>query len=274
MNKVLLVSTALIAGVVGASAADMSAPAYKAPAAPAAAPSWAGFYAGANAGYGFGNWNGSMSFADGACCGYSTAGGYGLGPVGLDTDQHSIGARGALAGGQIGYNWQSGRAVFGVEADADWSGVQGNSVLTPFPQNFPGNGEPFWGFGVKNDWIATFRGRMGYDQNGTLVYGTGGLAVGGFNVSHSVIDTGGGVACAAPCASGSMDQTKLGWTVGAGVEQAIDRNWSVKVEYLYTSFAGVGGTVSWDQTKWGTPTDGFGGNFNVSTVKAGANYRF
>ena len=34
----------------------------------------------------------------------------------------------------------------------------------------------------------------------------------------------------------TTDQTRSGWTVGAGIEHALAPNWSVKVEYNYLDF--------------------------------------
>jgi outer membrane immunogenic protein len=245
-------------------AADLATkvPVYKAPELVPA--TWTGFYIGVNGGYGTGDWDGSQSFVQGACCA--------VGP--LDSSTHSVNTNGGLAGGQVGYNWQIGRIVTGIEGDVDWSNIRGNSgLLTPFPQDFPRSGEPFWTFGVRNNWLATIRGRLGYDVGGTLIYGTGGLAIGGFHETHSIADPGNG-ACNGPCPTASHNETKVGWTVGAGIEQALSNNWSVKAEYLYTGFANVGGTMAWDNPAVGPATDGFKGDFKISTFKAGVNYRF
>jgi outer membrane immunogenic protein len=263
-----LLALAAVVTASSALAADLSAPPVTKAPVYAPGPSWAGFYIGANAGYGTGSWNGTQSFAPGACCA--------VGP--LDTSTHSITGSGALAGGQIGYNWQFGRVVTGVEGDWDWSNVTGGSTLVPFPQAPLAAGEPNWAFGNQLNWISTVRGRLGYDANGTLLYGTGGLAVGGFHETHSVVDPGNGACGAVPagtsCNPASNNETKLGWTVGAGIEQSLGYGWSAKVEYLYTSFANVGGTMQWENPALGAGTDGFKGDYNISTFKGGINYRF
>jgi outer membrane immunogenic protein len=274
MNRKILAALAAavtFAGIGGgaASAADLAQPApapiyAKAPA-PALAPTWTGFYIGVNGGYGIGNWDGSQTFVDGACCA--------IGP--LDSSTHPINSNGALAGGQVGYNWQLGHVVTGVEGDFDWSHISGTSaLLTPFPLGFPANGEPFWTFAIRNDWLATVRGRLGYDVGGTLIYGTGGVAFGDFHETHAVVDTP-FAACTPPCATATLNETRVGWTAGAGVERALSNNWSIKAEYLYVSFAGVGGTMPWDDpARFGAGTDGFKGDFNVQTFKGGINYKF
>src|SRR5262249_26043006 len=76
----------------------------------------------------------------------------------------------------------------------------------------------------KLPWFATLRGRIGYAfADRWLVYGTGGAAW--VNAKTDVVATGLGTA--------SFDTTRTGWTAGAGLEFAIDRNWSVKGEYLH-----------------------------------------
>jgi outer membrane immunogenic protein len=275
IRATLAALAALSTFVISAHAADLSQPApapiyTKAPVL-APTPAWTGFYVGVNGGYGFGSWDGSMAFAQGACCGLGGA----LGPVGLDTSSHPINSNGGLAGGQIGYNWQFGHVVTGVEGDVDWSDIRGNSgLLIPFPAGFPANGEPFWTFGIRNDWLATVRGRLGYDVGGTLIYGTGGVAFGGFHETHDVVNTA-FAACTPPCATATLNETKVGWTAGAGVERALNNNWSIKAEYLYVSFANVGGIMPWDDfARFGTGTDGFKGDFDVHTFRGGINYKF
>jgi outer membrane immunogenic protein len=281
MRSRLLLVAIIAAAATPAMAADLAVPpAYKA-SPPIAAPTWAGFYIGANAGYGTGSWDGSQSFP-------SNAAGYGVGGP-LDTSIYSVGNTGFLGGGQVGYNWQFGRVVAGVEADFDWSNVSGSVAgLEPFG---PGGlkaatNQPLWNFDSKMNWLSTYRARLGYDANGTLIYGTGGLALASFSESHTITDSGFGQYCGAAnatCNPASKDQTKLGWTIGAGIEQALGGGWSAKAEYQYTSFAGVGGTMDWnDPTLGGNPacpaqcpsTDGFKGDFNIHTFRGGINYRF
>jgi outer membrane immunogenic protein len=107
-----------------------------------------------------------------------------------------------MGGGQVGYNWQSGVFVFGVEADIQASGAN----------------DTFAAYKFSNPWFGTLRGRAGYAMNNVLFYGTGGLAYGGARVELGPF---------------SETQSHLGWTVGAGVEVGLTPNWSAKAEYLY-----------------------------------------
>lgn len=105
MKKFLLGTVALIAFAAPAAAADLAARPYtKAPPIIAAIYDWSGFYIGAN-----GGWGSSHN------CWSQVPGGLLLGSDGCHD------ATGGVAGGQIGYRWQSGAWVFGLEAQGDWA---------------------------------------------------------------------------------------------------------------------------------------------------------
>jgi outer membrane immunogenic protein len=217
MKKFLLASVGVLAlGITAASAADMSRPLpSKAPPAYFEPPfSWTGFYVGLNGG---GAW-GSSDFS-----------------APLSTGSFDV--SGGLIGGTVGYNWQMGAAVFGLEGDLDWADISGSVACAP---------------GVcetRNDWLGTFRGRLGYAMGRFMPYVTGGLAVG--DVKTSV--------------TGFADstETKAGWTVGGGLEASITGPLSVKVEYLYV-----------DLGRASSPVVGSDSKFQTSIVRAGLNYHF
>ncbi|HWE76944.1 MAG TPA: outer membrane protein [Pseudolabrys sp.] len=205
-----LMTTALVAN-----AADLPRGPYKAPAyvAPVYA-NWTGFYVGLNAGYGFGqsNW---------------------------DAPAISPSPKGFLGGLTLGYNFQTGTWLWGIEADGDYSAIKGSADCAG------GTCE------TKLNWLATARGRLGYaGWNNWLPYLTGGAAIGNIKATSPV---------------GDASKTQIGWTAGAGVEYAMWSNWSVKLEYLYVDLgkfdAGVAGA-----------TDNV--SFNANIVRAGLNYRF
>jgi outer membrane immunogenic protein len=227
MKRILLASAGLfvLAGSFGAAdAADLSRPPpppmYAK--APVYAPvyNWTGLYAGINGGYGWGTSNWSAL------------------PSNFNTN-------GGLAGGQIGYNWQFGQFVYGLEGDADWADLRGNSGIAGC------------GLGVcqtKSDYLATARGRLGYAIDRFLPYVTGGLAVGNIRTTSPLV--------------GGTDTTNAGWTVGGGVEFALAGPWTAKVEYLH---------VDLGNTSCGTSC-GFPAGNTVSLkediVRGGINYRF
>ena len=184
--KRLLSGCVLVIGLAAAqaaAAADLSlAPLYKAPPAPLPY-DWSGFYLGINGGGGWGN---STWSANGA--GMSVSGGQ--------------------AGGTFGYNRQIGGAVFGIEADMDWSGLNGNTTSAGC----------LTGCGTSETWLSTVRGRIGYAFDRIMPYVSGGLAVGD-------------IRAAAPGIGGG-DATNAGWALGAGLEFALPGNWTAKAEYL------------------------------------------
>jgi outer membrane immunogenic protein len=223
MTKLIRTGTAIAALLIvatAAQAADLPRGNYKAPAytAPAYA-NWSGFYVGLNAGYGFGKSNWDI-------------------PVGTSTSP-----KGVLAGLTLGYNYQTGVWVWGIEADADYSGMKGST-------DCPGAGT----CETKNSWLATARGRLGYaGWNNWLPYITAGAAGGDIKASDAL---------------GSATKTKIGWTAGLGVEYAMWSSWSVKLEYLYVDLGKFDCGVSCS----GGGTDNV--SFKANLVRAGLNYRF
>jgi outer membrane immunogenic protein len=206
-------------------AADLAAraPVYKAPPAPYAT-SWTGCYFGANAGGGWANRTGDRDEIN--VNNAVIAAGTGV-PVTMGTP-----SSGAIGGGQLGCNYQTGQFVFGVETDFQGSGIRGSSSISTVPG---GGNDPTNGTGSEQlDWFGTLRGRAGFTpMNNLLLYGTGGLAYGGVKDNATLLF----IPPADGSYAGSASQTKVGWTAGAGAEYALTRNWSVKLEYLYVDLA-------------------------------------
>jgi outer membrane immunogenic protein len=193
MKKYLLSGVAALGLIAAGAASAADLPSRKGPVvAPVYVPAftWTGFYVGANAGYGFGNMDsvGVNAFGD------------------LD---------GFVGGGQIGYNYQIGQIVLGVEAD-----FQGADLKA---------GSSFAGLGIvgegKTEWFGTVRGRVGFAYDRFLPYITGGLAYGNVKTTLAPGVTINGL--------NSDDNTHTGWTLGAGVEYAFTNNIVAGVEYLY-----------------------------------------
>ena len=206
MLKRLLMATVALAAVAGAAqAADLPSRKGPPPAAVYAAPmfNWTGFYIGLNAGAAIRNnqW-GSSYYA-----GYPY--------YGTPANNNGVGFTG---GGQIGYNWQMGAAVFGLEADLNYLSAQNASNAA------------YW-LGATNSTgglLGTVRGRLGLAMDRWLIYATGGLAYGNAYYQSWYPY---GVAGYYGTTSSGM---KIGYSVGAGVEYAIANNWSIKAEYLFT----------------------------------------
>jgi outer membrane immunogenic protein len=267
-----LAASLFSAGIVGtASAADM---AVKAP--PMAVPevwTWTGFYIGGNLG---GSWSDNrlgydtpfttpgniFSFCS-APTGVAAPVLVGANPFDLSTGCSRPSS--FIGGAQIGYNWQTGSWVFGVEGDGAWQQLVQHSFVR-FGDN-PAAGAPMGSvatdtayFRSEQGALGTFRGRIGYTGGNWLLYATGGLAVGA--VKHSMTEVlAPGVSCpVAPsvtCRTVSDDTTRVGWTVGAGAEWLFARNWSVGAEYLYVDLGRTTLTLA--------PAAGF--FFNASTAR-------
>ena len=216
LKQVLLASVGLIALGVAASAADIPRrevmPA-KAPVYVAQVYNWTGPYIGLNGGYGWGTSDIAAPFAG------------------------SPSLSGGLIGGTLGYNWQMGQAVIGLETDLAWSGIRGSAACGA-------------GFNceTRNNWLGTTRVRLGYAADRFMPYVTGGVAYGGLKTSVSGV--------------GETSKTKAGWTLGAGVEAAIAGPWTAKLEYLYVDLGRMDSVV------------GSSANFKTNIVRAGINYRF
>ena len=186
MKRFCLTLIGLVALTGAAAAADLARPEpvpYY-PKAPVFVPpyNWTGFYIGINGGGAFGS-----------------------------SSWDSAGSRnisGGLIGSTLGYNYQFGQAVVGVEGDLDWADISGNS-----------NSACPAGCKTSDTWLSTVRGRLGYAADRFMPYVTGGVAFGDVRGSTPGF------------AQTGADRT--GWTIGGGLEAALVGNWTAKVEYLY-----------------------------------------
>jgi outer membrane immunogenic protein len=224
-----LFSIALSAVAAPVLAADIRLPVKGAPAYVPTFYNWTGFYVGAHVGYGWADFSGVDPIA------------------GVVTD--TVSASGFIYGGQVGFNYQMGSWVFGIEGDFSFGDVK--------------HSEDFLGIAtaeVKLDRIFTVAGRIGYAFDRTLLYGKFGGAWTQEKYNFSVLGLG---------ASTTVDRT--GWLLGVGLEYAFLGNWSAKIEYNYmdmgskdvtfTIFGPIAVTVA-------------NVDLTVQTVKAGINYRF
>ena len=208
----------LLASIAGAAgAADMSArPAYTKAPMMSPAINWTGFYIGAMGGYA------------------------------AEAANDSLAIKGGFAGGTLGYNWQSGMLVLGVEADAAWADISrsasaaGLVTVTDKVQS-----------------LGTVRGRVGAAFNQILLYGTGGVAFVDNKLSANAL----GVAL-------SDSKVHTGWVAGAGIEWMFAHAWSVKAEYLYRHFDSQ--TYFRTQLPPGIASD----TLALNSVQVGINYHF
>jgi outer membrane immunogenic protein len=155
---------------------------------------------------------------------------------------------GFLGGAQAGANVQFNRLVLGLEGDFSWTSLKASSRDSI--------GE---GISTTVPWTSTITGRVGAAFDRLLVYAKGGFALA--QDQSSLTDLGGNTA--------TNSFLRKGWTVGAGIEYALDDHWSAKIEYDYLGF----GSQAMSFT---TPLETVGSNasLNVQEVKAGINFRF
>lgn len=199
MNRIhsALAAATLCIVSVPALAADLPAPHMPVKAMPMESLyNWTGLYFGVHAGYGWGELTSGVN----AAVDHSPTGG--------------------LFGGQVGYNWQQGQFVFGVEADLAYAPIKGGDGGT-----VPG---PFT-FAAESDmrYLGTVRGRLGFTWDRALIYATGGYAWANVHATMNVVGVG-----------SATDTLNLsGWTIGGGIEYAVTQNVTLRAEYLYVDFA-------------------------------------
>ena len=248
LEKILLAGATVIALLSeSAGAADLArpAPVYAPPPPPVVAVfTWTGCYIGGNVG---GIWANS-DWQDTV-----------LGDFGSNN------ASGVIGGGQIGCNYQVASWVFGIQADYDWTNVNGNPANTVIPAlvGGPVAGLTDW---TQHNALASVTGRIGYSWDRWLGYVKAGGAW--LNTSYAFQVN------AVNVASDSATQT--GWTVGVGAEYAF-LNWLTGfVEYDYYGFSSVSpaGLVCATGAPCGFVTNSVGITTNVNVVKAGLNFKF
>lgn len=228
--------------------------------------SWSGCYVGVN-----GGWIGNHSTLH-----LQPSGAYlnnpNFPPALLDyvTQDYSANGSSGTVGGEIGCNFQRENWVWGLEADLDWTGlsdsIDANYPLTPIFSGRAFNPRTLT-ITQRQEWLSTIRGRLGYSFDRWLVFATGGLAIGEVKSSFYQNFFTVGITD-----QGSASETRVGWTVGGGVEYAFYRNWSAKLEYLYVDL----GSFSYNSPASDDPS--FLWTTTVKTreniVRAGLNYKF
>lgn len=241
MKHYLLATVSTLAFVGAACAADR--PVYtKAAAAPAPQTNWSGPYAGLNIG--------ALRHHVDAHTQSTSA------PPGPTFNPGDLSATAATLGGQLGYNWQQGKFVYGLEADLNWTNANASGTRDQTFGGFPTE------YSSKLSWYGTARVRAGVTLSPTLLYLTGGLAFGGIRDQFLVVS---------PPAGASKSRTRVGWTAGAGIEHFIAPNVTVKLEALYLDF----GSRSISQSAFGGATL-YTGHFKNKAIvgRLGVNVRW
>lgn len=211
LKKVLLAGAASLLAVSAAQAADIMAPEVY---------DWTGPYVGIQGGYA---WGENDATADGT---ESTeeALARASDDVTLNSGKGSVGIDGFVGGLHAGYNWQSDALVLGLEGDIEFADIDGNTDVVNDAGDKVGEIEQ------EIDWLGSLRLRAGFAADRALFYATGGLAVGGVEIT---LEDGDGDEFA------SNSETNWGWTLGGGVEYAFTDDLSARIEYRYTDLGDI-----------------------------------
>ena len=207
---------------------------------------WTGLYVGGQVGYQFGRSNAFATANNGAglaAAGSSPNGVVGGAHVGYNFSTQSLPFLGGFGG------FGGGGLVVGIEGDADGSNYERTYAIGGIADH------------AREDIQGSIRGRVGLAYDRVLFYATGGAAFGDLHNGYTNTING---------LTDSLDHTRVGYTVGGGIEYAITNNWSLRAEYRYTDY--------------GTFTDNLagstGGGVNVrhretnNRVQGGFSYRF
>ncbi|MFT4118864.1 outer membrane protein [Bradyrhizobium sp.] len=246
-------------GPVAASAADL---AYKArPVAVDPGFNWSGFYIGVNGGYA---WNQASDVAVSGSRLITASQ-----PLVVPFAVGDLRPQGYLVGGQAGWNYQFGMGLVGVEADFDFADIKASRDVD-LPVGAPGVRTSA---SEKINFFGTLRGRLGaIVSQRLLLFVTGGLAYANIKDNANVSEFFNQAVLGRQFIASASD-LRYGWTLGAGAEWAVARNWSVKGEYLYYDLGHR--TIAGPQTN---PIGSDFGTYSFSTrgniVKAGLNYKF
>jgi outer membrane immunogenic protein len=228
----------LCLGVSAGSAADLALPMKAAPVVPF---TWTGCYVGAQAGLGAQTDGWAQNSVD----------------VGVDSfGGNGANGWGAIAGGQIGCNYQINQLVVGIEGDGVWSNIQNTSG---FSEGLGGPDAEGVRFRTRNLWDADVALRVGAAFDRLLVYGKGGVAWGGFDFRETELPSGDFI---------SASRTLPGVLIGIGMEYAFLQNWTAKIEYNYIAYAQM--QISF------LPGEDFSQSFGATKqiIKFGVNYKF
>jgi outer membrane immunogenic protein len=238
MKKMLLATVAAFGFASVASAADLRMPVKAPPPVIAPAFSWTGCYIG---GYVGGAW------ADN----YSAYDRYDYLRATRDWSYDSSSS--VIGGGTLGCNWQpvGSPFVLGLEGEVGYINLEG-SAFNPLANTVFASAKV-------GDWYGMITGRLGYSFDRALIYVKGGAAF--LNVEAGVWG---------PGFAASASDTITTWTVGGGLEYALDMNWSIKAEYMYIALDDTQATCGVFNTNYC-----FDNNLPaIQTAKIGINYRF
>lgn len=225
-----------VGGITSASAADVS---------PGKTSLYDGFYIGVTGGYGGGNADVNAELRKDHRDRASD----------LVSEDGKADLQGGMIGGLVGYDYNVGNGfVIGALGDFSWSGLNGNADVEPARRGLSGSD---YSVDTSVDWLATVRGRVGFEVGNALIYGTGGLAFGGVETGLNVSGDG---------SLGSVNGTQVGWTIGAGINYMATEHIMLGAEYLYVDL----GKQSYDFGRSGSADV----DVNMNIIRATMSYKF
>jgi opacity protein-like surface antigen len=234
---------------------------------------WTGLYIGGNVGRSTGKFSSNLLYSDN------------FGNP-LFATSSSLKHDGAVGGGQVGYNWQAGVTVAGLETDVVFghhrttsaSGCPGaicNPAITDMDAPVVVAHEH------DLDWFGTLRGRIGAALTpDALLHATGGLAFG--EVEHVATIYGTGIGLDAngnpaevPITNNFISRSRrAGWAGGGGLEARLGGNWTGKVEYLHVDLGRESALTVLPQNATFSLGIAFNSRITEDMVRLGINYKF
>lgn len=244
MNKFTsLLSAAAVAAVVAGAGGISSA--YAADVSPGKTSLYDGFYIGVTGGYGGGNADVNAELRKDHADRNSA----------LVSEDGKTDLQGGMIGGLVGYDYSLGNGfVIGALGDFSWTGLDGTADVEPARRGLFGSD---YSVDTSVNWLATVRGRIGYEFGNALIYGTGGLAFGGVEAGLNDQDHGG---------IGNVNDTQVGWTIGAGINYMATEHLMLGAEYLYVDL----GKQSYDFGRTGNADV----DVNMNIIRGTISYKF
>jgi outer membrane immunogenic protein len=262
LHRLLLASASAVAIAGSAFAADLPSrapPPVYVPPTPIF--TWTGVYIGGQVGYAWGTQKANVAVPQ-----VTNGAGAVVGVGGTAFNSYS--AEGVIGGAHVGYNYQVNQWVLGIEGSVDGTSI--SKTFIPGTDFYPG-------VALLNNFGLTYstsipiegsiRGRLGVAWDRVLLYATGGVAFAGVNATVN-----------SPFGSVTASTTRVGWTVGGGLEYAVTNNWSVYAEYRYSDFGSnsnnLGRAFDFTPVRLTAQAAIVNRHFTQNQVQVGFSYRF
>jgi outer membrane immunogenic protein len=246
-GRFVVAVVAALAAAPAAFAADVLAPAPAYTKAPAPiANDWTGFYLGAGIGARSSQVDGNVSHASTSNQATTNVESCAPGSFFFPCSGESLNGTAFRISPYVGYNYQfATQWLVGIEGDVGFGSQTTTLANVFYPNTALTNLDGHDSFAVKTGWDAGLRARLGFLVTPSfLVYGTGGAAWQHIDAT-STCSAGTFSICEPGAFAPSVitdSTTKLGWTVGAGIETMLWQNWIVRGEYRYADFGTITNT--------------------------------